>query len=134
MNSSETSPEISKWLFGVCDLSSNNSHQTFATLTNVNLASIGQVPQVQFSSVNNLSINISTFQPQVLENEEEYEVEEENDNDVENVIEKVVENAVISKKRGHKPLSQEEIDRRAALKISEKSLKQAAKRAKITKK
>ena len=53
---------------------------------------------------------------------------------MENVIEKVVENAVIPKKRGHKPLSKEEVDRRAALKISEKSLKQAAKRAKITKK
>ena len=79
-------------------------------------------------------MNVSTFQPQVLENEEEYEEEEENDNVVENVIEKVIENAVIPKKRSRKPLSQEEIDRRAALKISEKSLKQAAKRAKITKK
>ena len=68
------------------------------------------------------------FQPQVLENEEEYGQEEEN------VIEKLIENAVIPKKRGRKPLSQEEIDRRAAIKISEKSLKQAAKRAKITKK
>ncbi len=79
-------------------------------------------------------MNVLTFQPQVLENEEEYEEEDENDNVVENVIEKVVENAVIPKKRGRPPLSKEEEDGRAALKISENSLKQAAKRAKITKK
>jgi hypothetical protein len=73
------------------DFNSSNSHQsfsttkTFSTLTNVNLSSLAHISnnELQFNAVNNYSMNLSTYQPQI-DSEDEDEVED-------NVVKEVVE-------------------------------------------
>ena len=112
------------------DLNSSNSHQsfsttkTFSTLTNVNLSSLAHISnnELQFNAVNNYSMKLSTYQPQI-------------DSEEEDVVEDmVVKNAVVveakkveAKKRGRPPLTEDQKEKNAAKKAATKAAKRAKK-------
>jgi hypothetical protein len=110
------------------DFNSSNSHQsfsttkTFSTLTNVNLSSLAHISnnELQFNAVNNYSMNLSTYQPQI-DSEDEDEVEEK-------VVKEVVETKQVeAKKRGRPPLTEDQKEKNAAKKAATKAAKRAKK-------
>ena len=89
--------------------------------------------ELQFNAVNNYSMNLSTYQPQI-DSEDEEEEEEEEEEVVEDMV---VKNAVVveaekveAKKRGRPPLTEAQKEKNAAKLAATK----AAKRAKRAKK
>ena len=114
------------------DFNSSNSHQsysttkTFSTLTNVNLSSLAHISnnELQFNAVNNYSMNLSTYQPQIDSEDEDEDVVED----------MVVKNAVVveakkveAKKRGRPPLTEDQKEKNAAKKAATKAAKRAKK-------
>jgi hypothetical protein len=110
------------------DFNSSNSHQsfsttkTFSTFTDVNLSSLAHISnnELQFNAVNNYSMNLSPFQPQI-DSEDEDEVED-------NVVKEVVETKKVeAKKRGRPPLTEDQKEKNAAKKATTKAAKRAKK-------
>jgi hypothetical protein len=113
-------------------LQSFSTTQTFADLRNVNVSSLARISnnQLRFNGVYNYSMNLSTFQPQVEEDDED-NVEENEEEEVEQEIAVAV---MTKRKRGRPPLTQDEKAKSDAKKAealaAKKAIAQAAKRAK----